>query len=108
MNPADVQTDTNSLVNDRIGHEHAEDGHSGGTAPADARRRADLRLRAYQLARCGPTTGCRYLPTCSQYAVEAIDVHGAARGTWLAVRRISRCAPWGGHGFDPVPERSAP
>jgi hypothetical protein len=47
---------------------------------------------------------CRFLPTCSEYAVEAIDKHGALKGSWLAVRRILRCHPWGGHGFDPVPE----
>ncbi len=48
---------------------------------------------------------CRYVPTCSTYALEAVESHGAMRGSWLAVRRISRCHPWGGHGFDPVPDR---
>jgi len=46
---------------------------------------------------------CRYHPSCSEYAIEALRAHGAARGGWLALRRISRCHPWGGHGFDPVP-----
>ena len=46
---------------------------------------------------------CRYTPTCSAYAVEALQKHGAARGGWLALRRLARCHPWGGHGFDPVP-----
>lgn len=46
---------------------------------------------------------CRFTPTCSQYAVEAIMKHGIFRGTWLAVRRILRCHPWGGSGYDPVP-----
>jgi len=46
---------------------------------------------------------CRYLPTCSEYAVEALRQHGAFRGTALAARRIGRCHPWGGSGYDPVP-----
>jgi putative membrane protein insertion efficiency factor len=46
---------------------------------------------------------CRHLPTCSQYALEAIDCNGAWRGSWLALSRICRCHPWGSHGFDPVP-----
>lgn len=49
-------------------------------------------------------SSCRYVPTCSQYAIEAIRKHGAVRGLWLAVRRILRCHPWGGHGYDPVPD----
>ena len=46
---------------------------------------------------------CRFTPTCSQYAVEAIQKHGPFKGLWLAVRRILRCHPWGGSGYDPVP-----
>ena len=46
---------------------------------------------------------CRYTPTCSQYAIEAIRKHGPLKGTWLAVKRICRCHPWGGSGYDPVP-----
>ncbi len=46
---------------------------------------------------------CRYIPTCSQYAVEAIESHGAGRGSWLALRRVGRCNPFGSFGFDPVP-----
>lgn len=46
---------------------------------------------------------CRYTPTCSQYAVEAIQKHGAFKGGWLGLKRILSCNPWGGHGYDPVP-----
>jgi putative membrane protein insertion efficiency factor len=46
---------------------------------------------------------CRYLPSCSDYATEAIQAHGAWRGLGLAARRVGRCHPWGGHGHDPVP-----
>jgi putative membrane protein insertion efficiency factor len=60
-------------------------------------------IRGYQLARSGRPTGCRYLPTCSEYAVEAIRGHGPVRGSRLAARRILRCNPWGSHGIDPVP-----
>ena len=63
-------------------------------------------VRAYQSARSGRPTGCRYVPSCSEFATEAIIRNGAARGSLLAVGRVLRCGPWGGHGFDPVPERS--
>ncbi len=46
---------------------------------------------------------CRYTPTCSHYAVEAIQKYGPLKGLWLAVKRLLRCHPWGGHGYDPVP-----
>ncbi len=48
---------------------------------------------------------CRFTPTCSQYAVEAIERFGALKGSRLALRRILRCHPWGGHGYDPVPDK---
>lgn len=62
-------------------------------------------VRLYQRARFGRPSPCRFVPSCSVYAVEALERHGAARGSWLTVRRLARCHPWGGHGFDPVPER---
>ena len=46
---------------------------------------------------------CRYLPTCSSYAMEAIEIHGPIKGGWLGLKRILRCHPWGGSGYDPVP-----
>ena len=48
---------------------------------------------------------CRYQPTCSAYAIEALQTHGAFRGSVLAAKRIARCHPWGGHGYDPVPKK---
>lgn len=47
---------------------------------------------------------CRYQPTCSEYAVEAMRLHGALRGSWLALKRLGRCRPGGGSGYDPVPD----
>jgi putative membrane protein insertion efficiency factor len=66
-----------------------------------------LLLRAihwYQRAAEGRPSPCRFFPSCSEYAREALEVHGAGRGTWLTVRRLSRCRPFGPSGFDPVPE----
>ena len=61
-------------------------------------------IRAYQLARTGRVSPCRFTPTCSQYAVEAVERHGAGRGLALTARRLGRCRPGGPSGYDPVPE----
>lgn len=69
----------------------------------------NLLIRAigwYQTAREGRPSPCRFTPSCSEYALEAIHVHGSGRGTWLTVRRLSRCRPFGPSGFDPVPEKN--
>ena len=61
-------------------------------------------LRAYKLT-LSPLIGtqCRFAPSCSEYAAQALIAHGPARGAWLATRRVCRCNPWGGSGYDPVP-----
>lgn len=67
-------------------------------------------VRLYQSVFAYRLSPCRYVPSCSNYALESLEMHGAARGGWLATRRVFRCHPWGGHGWDPVPLRpdSAP
>jgi putative membrane protein insertion efficiency factor len=69
-------------------------------------------IRVYQLTLSpaltllfGPAAGCRFTPTCSQYAMDAVRMRGAVAGSWLAAKRICRCHPFGGCGHDPVPKR---
>ena len=64
-------------------------------------------VRFYQLA-ISPWLGksCRYSPTCSQYMIEAVDEWGPLKGFWLGIKRIGRCHPWGGEGYDPVPKKN--
>jgi putative membrane protein insertion efficiency factor len=77
------------------------------TAAAPAASWAQRGLRAginvYQSVRAGRPSPCRFTPSCSNYALEAIETHGAWRGVRLTVRRVARCHPWGGFGLDPVP-----
>ncbi len=86
------------------------DGEGGGSGWSTALRlvpRKVLRsfVRFYQVAISpGLPPSCRFTPSCSQYAIEALDRHGAIRGSWLAVRRLARCHPWNPGGVDPVPE----
>lgn len=82
------------------------------TAPSNSRPAAaraavwllSLPIKAYRLC-ISPLFPpcCRFTPTCSQYALQALQRHGPLKGTWLAVKRIARCNPWGGSGYDPVP-----
>lgn len=76
-----------------------------GSRPRGLARPLAAIVRFYQLA-ISPMRGpsCRYAPTCSEYAVEALSVHGAWRGCWLAFRRLLRCHPFHAGGYDPVPE----
>ncbi len=90
--------------------------HRYTATPASAKASADIRLAGRYTAtllRClihlyrftlSPFLGrqCRFLPTCSQYALDAIALYGPYRGSILALKRIGRCHPWGSHGFDPV------
>ena len=63
-------------------------------------------IRFYQLTLAYFFVGaCRYEPSCSAYAAEAVARHGALRGSWLAAQRLCRCGPWGGAGFDPMPPK---
>lgn len=61
-----------------------------------------IRLYQFCISPMFPAS-CRFTPTCSQYAIEAIRKHGPLKGLWLAIRRLLRCHPWGGSGYDPVP-----
>jgi len=70
-----------------------------------------LFIRGYQLfvspilsVIAGPGNGCRFEPTCSHYFLQAVELHGSWRGSWLGIRRLCRCHPWGGAGVDPVPK----
>lgn len=66
-----------------------------------------LPIRAYQIL-LSPMLGankCRFQPTCSSYMIQAIEEWGVLKGIWLGLKRIVRCHPWGGHGFDPIPKK---
>ncbi len=82
----------------------------GAEAQLDAEDRPGLparmvlrSIRWYQLAREGRPSPCRFVPTCSTYAADAVATHGLLRGGWLATRRLGRCHPFGSSGYDPVP-----
>lgn len=83
---------------------HPPRGTPAPRAMTPAARIVALPVRAYRLL-LSPWIGhgCRFQPTCSVYALEALERHGALRGTALMLRRIGRCHPWGGSGYDPVP-----
>ena len=65
-------------------------------------------VRLYRSLRAGRPSPCRFDPSCSTYTLEALETHGLLGGSWLTARRLSRCHPFGGHGFDPVPPARAP
>lgn len=79
-------------------------GAGASQSPSVVVRALSVPIRAYQALRGGRPTPCRYWPTCSTYALEALEAHGAWRGSWLAARRLLRCHPWARRsGVDPVP-----
>jgi putative membrane protein insertion efficiency factor len=88
-------------------HEGQHD-HEGHERPRSlAGRAVHALIRAYQWVFAGKVSPCRYVPSCSSYALEALEAHGFFKGSWLSIRRLGRCHPWGGHGWDPVPQRKA-
>jgi hypothetical protein len=67
-----------------------------------------LLVKAYQVVISPLTPGsCRHVPTCSQYTIEAIKIWGPFKGSWLGLKRLSKCHPWGTHGYDPVPPKTS-
>jgi putative membrane protein insertion efficiency factor len=74
------------------------------SAPSLLARVLILPIRAWRRVSGHLAPRCRFEPSCSQYAIEALERHGALRGGWLAIRRVGRCHPWGGAGLDPVPD----
>ena len=110
----DLTTEASSPVHQ--GHEHgcehdagppvtAVTGSAAPAAPGPIARLLVASVRVYQRLFAWRPSPCRYWPSCSAYAVEALQIHGAWRGTGLAVWRIMRCNPFAGHGVDPVPEK---
>lgn len=96
---------------DAAHHEHHPDDIAGTdqrttSVPLFARA-PHLVIRAYQWLFAGRVSPCRFEPSCSTYALESFEVHGLIRGSLLSLRRLSRCHPWGGHGWDPVPRKKA-
>jgi putative membrane protein insertion efficiency factor len=90
----------------------AADAAPGASRQADglsaAQRGALVLLAGYKFLLSPLFTGsCRFLPSCSDYARQAVTLHGVVRGTWLAARRLSRCHPFGSSGVDPVPDRAS-
>jgi uncharacterized protein len=79
-------------------------GATGPVRPSVAARVALRLVHWYQSATANRPSPCRYVPTCSSYALDAFELHGFLKGSWLTLRRIGRCHPWGRHGWDPVPD----
>lgn len=104
-----MTTRVSDETRDPVGPDHGSD--TSSSADEQTHRRSPLArlllglLSLYRATAAMRTPRCRFLPTCSTYAVEAVRTHGAFRGSWLAARRVGRCHPWNLGGFDPVPPR---
>jgi uncharacterized protein len=81
---------------------------ASAVTPSIPARLLMLPIKAWRLVSVHLTPRCRFHPSCSAYALEALERHGAMRGFWLAIRRLARCHPWGGGGLDPVPNTRSP
>lgn len=83
-------------------HSDSEALHARRT-PSLMARAVIVPVKGYQMVRADRPSPCRHVPSCSTYAIEAVEAHGALRGVWLGLRRLARCHPWGTSGYDPVP-----
>lgn len=88
---------------DHVPSDHATDPRTGGVVT----KALVAPVHWYQMARADRPSPCRHVPSCSTYAIEALEEHGPVRGLWLGAKRIGRCHPWGTSGYDPVPDRKA-
>lgn len=107
-----LEEDATDVDQAELDHEHSDHDHDhGACVDDDATNRGPFSrlllgaIGLYRMTAPVRTPRCRYLPTCSEYAVEAIERHGPGRGLWLSARRLGRCHPFGSFGFDPVPEK---
>ena len=104
MSASDVATQVNgSASSERPDQVGVTDAALSTPRASVAARLLMLPIRAWRLLSVHLPPRCRFHPSCSQYALEALTVHGAARGSWLAIRRVGRCHPWHDGGLDPVP-----
>lgn len=102
------RTDVRSVPSDRSDVGQGRAGQHFDASTSSAARRMIRAVRWYQRGADGRPSPCRFTPSCSCYAVEALEIHGAGRGSWLTIRRLLRCRPFGPSGFDPVPEFDSP
>jgi len=94
---------TTSILHQETGEETHRETRRALTTQSLASRVARRSIRLYQWVTAGAMPRCRFAPSCSHYAHDAVEAHGAIRGIWLGIRRIARCHPWNEGGFDPVP-----